>query len=337
MCAFRLGPPDQPNHFYVHKTQVVFPRHEPLRRVLSRACPGVSSLHKHVALKGCRTGTTITRCTEAGAYARDFVTAVVATLQASLGGGLVSPPQERKCGGDAEDVGERESADFALTEEEQRERERIPCTRGPDGGDCGCCPACCQGLQGCGLCTKCWEQGIRRGWAARERKCGGGGQNDEGTPADDQFRSFAARVISEAARASSSDAVAPSAEVEEEIEEAGEVRDEADREGTGATEAENGTEGEDGAEAENGAEAESVAEAEDGAEAEEEGRGSEGEAAAVREVKTEVSVVRSPRRRILTRTRLGPGREVEESQTRRQVRGMTHWRTIGKFGLRRAV
>ena len=48
-------------------------------------------------------------------------------------------------------------------------------------------------------------------------------------------------------------------------------------------------------------------------------------------------VVRSPRRRILTRTRLGPGREVEESQTRRQVRGMTHWRTIGKFGLHRAV
>ena len=108
MCAFRLGPPDQPDHFYVHRTKVVFPRHEPLRRALSRACPGVGPNHKHTALKGCRPGTTVTRCTEAGAYARDFVTVVVASLQASLGGGLVSPPQERKCGGGRDDPGEED-------------------------------------------------------------------------------------------------------------------------------------------------------------------------------------------------------------------------------------
>ena len=143
-------------------------------------------------------------------------------------------------------------------------------------------------------------------------------------------------MISEAARASSSDAVAPSAEVEEEIEEQ-------EKYGMRPIEKEPelqrlrmGTEGEDGAEAENGAEAESVAEAEDGAEAEEEGRGSEGEAGGQRsEDRSECG--EESEEEDLTRTRLGPGREVEESQTRRQVRGMTHWRTIGKFGLRRAV
>ena len=36
----------------------------------------------------------------------------------------------------------------------------MPCTRGPDGGDCGCCQACCQGIQKCGRCTKCWALGI---------------------------------------------------------------------------------------------------------------------------------------------------------------------------------
>lgn len=70
-------------------------------------------------------------------------------------------------------------------DQEQREVERLPCTRGPDGGDCGCCPACCQGRQGCGLCTKCWAQGIRRGWAEHysgyaERSGASGGSRDEG-------------------------------------------------------------------------------------------------------------------------------------------------------------
>ena len=78
------------------------------------------------------------RCTEAGAYARDFVTGVVGVLQATLVGGSV----------------------FPTTAEEQAELERLPCTRGPDGGDCGCCQACCQGIQKRGRCTKCWARGV---------------------------------------------------------------------------------------------------------------------------------------------------------------------------------
>ena len=94
--------------------------------------------HRHVALKGCREGSQVTRCTEAGAYARDFITGVVGILQATLvGGGAV----------------------FPTTAAEQKELETLPCRRGPDGG---CCRACCQGKQGCGLCTKCWAQGVRK-------------------------------------------------------------------------------------------------------------------------------------------------------------------------------
>lgn len=140
MCAFRLGPPDSENEFYVHRTRVVFPTHRPLAVYLQRPCPGVGPSHRHVALKGCREGTRVTRCTEAGAYARDFVTGVVGILQATLVGGAV----------------------FPTTAAEQEELEKLPCRRGPDGGDCGCCRACCQGVQGCGLCTKCWARGIRR-------------------------------------------------------------------------------------------------------------------------------------------------------------------------------
>ena len=182
MCGFRLGPPDADNEYYVHRTRVVFPTHRPLAVHLQRPCPGVGPTHRHVALKGCRDGTQVTRCTEAGAYARDFITGVVGILQATLvGGGSV----------------------FPTTEAEQRELERLPCTRGPDGGDCGCCRACCQGKQGCGLCTKCWEQGIRkkpkyvrtdeaqkmaqRVWAAggkgasgRSRSRGRGSEDEEG-------------------------------------------------------------------------------------------------------------------------------------------------------------
>ena len=90
MCAFELGPPDEPHHFYVHRTRVVFPKHAPLRRALQRRCPGVSTKHRHVALKGSRDGQQVSRCTEAGAYAPNFV-AVVAVLQSSLGGGMVVP------------------------------------------------------------------------------------------------------------------------------------------------------------------------------------------------------------------------------------------------------
>eukprot|EP00435_Cladocopium_sp_Y103_P074913 s366_g52.t1 len=72
MCAWGLGPPESPNERYVHKTRLVFPQHEPLRRILLRPCPGVGPLHRHVALKGARDGQQVTRCTEAGAYAWDF-------------------------------------------------------------------------------------------------------------------------------------------------------------------------------------------------------------------------------------------------------------------------
>ena len=92
MCAFRLGPPDAENEYYLHRTRVVFPTHRPLAVYLQRPCPGVGPAHRHVPLKGCRDGSQVTRCTEAGAYARDFVTGVVGILQATLvGGGAVFP------------------------------------------------------------------------------------------------------------------------------------------------------------------------------------------------------------------------------------------------------
>eukprot|EP00435_Cladocopium_sp_Y103_P039436 s669_g10.t1 len=77
MCAFGLGPPDQPGHYYVHRTRLVFPVHAPLREALLRVCPGQGPQHVHVGLKGCRPGQTVTRCTEAGAYSWDFVTTIV--------------------------------------------------------------------------------------------------------------------------------------------------------------------------------------------------------------------------------------------------------------------
>ena len=61
MCAFKLGPPDSDNEYYVHRTRVVFPTHRPLAVHLQRPCPGVGPNHRHVALKGCREGTRVTR------------------------------------------------------------------------------------------------------------------------------------------------------------------------------------------------------------------------------------------------------------------------------------
>ena len=104
MCAFGLGPPDEPSAFYRHYMRVVFPSHGPLAHLLHRVCPGISSNHRHVPLKGCRPGVSVTRCTEAGAYPADFIKQIVQTLQASLtvlsaGGGYGWPPQSR-AGGD---------------------------------------------------------------------------------------------------------------------------------------------------------------------------------------------------------------------------------------------
>lgn len=77
MCAFGLGPPDEPTHFYQHLTRIVFPRCSELKAALSRQCPGVSPSHQHVALKGSRPGSTVTRCTEAGVYCEQFVRTIV--------------------------------------------------------------------------------------------------------------------------------------------------------------------------------------------------------------------------------------------------------------------
>ena len=98
MCAFRLGPPDKDNEYYVHRTRVVFPTHPPFKVFLQRPCPGVGPRHRHVALKGSRDGSQVTRCTEAGAYARDFVTGVVGVLQATLVGGGSFPNHSRGTG-----------------------------------------------------------------------------------------------------------------------------------------------------------------------------------------------------------------------------------------------
>eukprot|EP00435_Cladocopium_sp_Y103_P045096 s974_g12.t2 len=126
MCAFGLGPPDQPGHFYVHRARLVFPTHPPLREALLRVCPCQGPHHTHVGLKGCRPGHTVTRCTEAGAYSWDFVTTVVRVLQSTLGGGLVSSPQHQPYAGgneaeenEAEDEAEKNEAEE--THEDDRE------------------------------------------------------------------------------------------------------------------------------------------------------------------------------------------------------------------------
>ena len=110
MCAFGLGPPDQPGCFYRHRTGLAFPHHPPLRQALLRLCPGISATHTHVPLKGSRPGATVSRCTEAGVYAPNFVLAVVETLVETLvvRGGVSSPqPAPRvRAGGGACEVGE---------------------------------------------------------------------------------------------------------------------------------------------------------------------------------------------------------------------------------------
>lgn len=107
MCAFGLGPPDDPTAFYQHLTRVVFPTHVPLREALNRRCPGVSSTHCHVALKGSRPGVLVTRCTEAGVYCPQFVRTICEVLQQTLEvmvGGvklakMVQPRETLKAGG----------------------------------------------------------------------------------------------------------------------------------------------------------------------------------------------------------------------------------------------
>ena len=113
MCAFGLGPPDVVGQFYRHATRVVFPRHEPLRRALLRTCPGVSAAHVHVPLKGNRPGVPVSRCTEAGVYAADFVKSVVTCVLSTLtvGGGAGMVPRGLKAGGQSSEEEDHDEAE----------------------------------------------------------------------------------------------------------------------------------------------------------------------------------------------------------------------------------
>ena len=112
--------------FYQHLTRVVFPRHDAVRAVLSRRCPGVSANHRHVALKGARPGVQVTRCTEAGVYCPEFVQTICKVLQDSLFVGGVGPTlctedkEGKKAGGESMDdeEGEEENAEDAVAEDE---------------------------------------------------------------------------------------------------------------------------------------------------------------------------------------------------------------------------
>ena len=135
MCAFGLGPPGEPGAFYRHATRVVFPRHEPLRQALLRVCPGVGPRHQHVPLKGNRSGVPVSRCTEAGVYAHDFVATVAQvvrqTLQVNGGGpGLMPRGLPRadagRAGGRGEDEEEWHSAEGAEENHEAEQGEREP-------------------------------------------------------------------------------------------------------------------------------------------------------------------------------------------------------------------
>ena len=131
MCAFGLGPPDAPGEFYRHATRIVFPRHEPLRQALLRVCPGVGPGHQHVPLKGNRPGVPVSRCTEAGVYAQEFVSTVVQVLRQSLQVGRGGPgfaPRAGRAGGrgDEEDGADAEAEEGGAedAEEETGRRDR---------------------------------------------------------------------------------------------------------------------------------------------------------------------------------------------------------------------
>ena len=96
MCAFGLAPLDAEDatQFYKHRTGLAFPRHPGFRQALFRLCPGVSATHQHVPLKGSRANTTVTRCTEAGVYSKQFVETVVDALRTVLVGGEASATED---------------------------------------------------------------------------------------------------------------------------------------------------------------------------------------------------------------------------------------------------
>ena len=84
MCAFGLGPPAEPGHYYRHRTAVAFPRHPALKAALMKRCPGIGPQHQHVGLQGSRQGQSVTRCTEAGVYSELFVQTVITVLHETL-------------------------------------------------------------------------------------------------------------------------------------------------------------------------------------------------------------------------------------------------------------
>lgn len=105
MCAYGLAPLDATDdtQFYRHRTGLAFPRHPAFRAALFRLCPGLSDNHQHVPLQGCRQNSSVTRCTEAGVYAEQFVEAVVEALRAVVvGGGRLQP--QRQAGGQVQSV-----------------------------------------------------------------------------------------------------------------------------------------------------------------------------------------------------------------------------------------
>jgi len=97
MCAYGLGPPDEPNAFYQHWTRLVFRKAPKMKQILARQCPGVSASHRHIPLKGSRPGASVTRCTEAGVYAKCFCTQVLGAVRM-----VVAPCSSEKGGGQAE-------------------------------------------------------------------------------------------------------------------------------------------------------------------------------------------------------------------------------------------
>ena len=97
MCAYGLGPSDEPNAFYQHWTRLVFRKAPKMKQILARQCPGVSASHRHIPLKGSRPGASVTRCTEAGVYAKCFCTQVLGAVRM-----VVAPCSSEKGGGQAE-------------------------------------------------------------------------------------------------------------------------------------------------------------------------------------------------------------------------------------------
>jgi hypothetical protein len=84
-CAWGMRPVDGERHeFHRKRTWGLAVRVPGLRDVLARACPGVSGAHVHVACKGNRPGTKLSRCREASCYPQEFCRGLAEALQQRL-------------------------------------------------------------------------------------------------------------------------------------------------------------------------------------------------------------------------------------------------------------